>query len=357
MDRARAALAAAGYDAMLIGAGADLLYLTGYDALPLERMTLLVVPVVSDPFLIVPELERLRAEAFVDGIQILTFGETDEPVTLVRDRLTVNTGSRIAISDRLWAMFVLPLQLALRGATWSPASSLLRPLRMVKDAKELDALARAGAAADRVAAALTQEKVSGRTEREVSRWISDALVDAGTARVNFAIVAAGQNAASPHHEPSDRVIKPGDALVCDFGGTLDHYCSDITRTFFVGDPPRAFEHLYGVLHAAQEAACIAVKPGVAAEDVDAAARTIIAEAGYGDYFIHRTGHGIGLEEHEHPYIVSGNREPIEEGMTFSVEPGIYIPGSFGARIEDIVACDAAGVRRLNNASHDLHVLS
>jgi Xaa-Pro aminopeptidase len=191
----------------------------------------------------------------------------------------------------------------------------------------------------------------------VSRWITEALVAEGTERVNFAIVASGPNAASPHHEPGDRVIAPGDSLVCDFGGTLDGYCSDITRTFAVGDPTDEVAKAYEVLHRAQEAAFAAAAPGVAAEAVDAAARSVIADAGYGEYFIHRTGHGIGLEEHEDPYLVAGNTEPLEPGMAFSIEPGIYVPGRFGMRIEDIVVVTSAGAERLNNAPRELNVLA
>ncbi|HEX9695993.1 MAG TPA: Xaa-Pro peptidase family protein [Actinomycetota bacterium] len=355
-DRARAALRDAGVAALMCGPGADLRYLTGYHALPLERMTLLVVTPDAEPFLVAPHLERPRAEAFTSGIELVTFGETDDPVALVSSRLGA-VHAPIAVGDRLWAMFVLRLQAAFDRASFVPASTIMKVLRIRKDDAEIDALARSGAAADRVAALIAASSVAGKRERDVSRWISDALIAEGLEQVNFAIVAAGPNAASPHHEPGDRVIQAGDALVCDFGGTLDGYCSDITRTFHVGDPPHEFVQLFGVLHEAQEAGVNAVKPGVTAESVDAAAREVIAAAGYGEYFIHRTGHGIGLEEHEEPYIVAGNTEPLEPGMAFSVEPGIYIPGTFGARIEDIVVCTDGSGRRLNNASRDLKVIA
>lgn len=356
IDRLRAALREAGVAALMAGPSADLRYLTGYDALPLERMTLLVVRPDDEPFLVVPGLERLRAEEFTAGIELVPFGETDDPVALVASRLGA-LDAPVAVADRMWAMFVLRLQAAFDRAVFVPASTIMRTLRIRKDDAELDALARSAAAADRVAALIAGASVAGKREREGSRWISDALIAEGLEQVNFAIVAAGPNAASPHHEPGERIIEAGDALVCDFGGTLDGYCSDITRTFFVGDPPSEFVALYDVLQEAQEAAVNAVKPGVTAESVDAAAREIIAAAGYGEHFIHRTGHGIGLEEHEDPYIVAGNTEPLEPGMCFSVEPGIYIPGRFGARIEDIVVCTDAGARRLNNASRDLKVIA
>lgn len=355
--RAQQALRDRGVRALVAGPSADLRYLTGYDAPPLERPTLLVVPADADAFVVVPALERLRAEAAVADAEIVTWEETADPYEIVRGRLRVNDGDTIAAGDRLWAMFLLRLQDAFPGTRFVPASQVTRSLRLRKDHDEIDRLARSASAADLVALALAGEKVSGRSERELSRWISDALLDAGLERVNFAIVAAGENAASPHHQPGERPIGPGDALVCDFGGTLDGYCSDITRTFFVGEPPAEFVRLYDVLRGAQQTAVAAVRPGIAAEAVDAAAREVIAAAGYGDRFVHRTGHGIGLDEHEDPYLVAGNAEPLAEGMAFSVEPGIYIPGSFGARIEDIVVCEALGGRSLNLAPRDLVTLA
>ena len=358
LARARAEMERVGIGALLVGPSADLRYLTGYDALPLERLTLLVVPVAGEPVLVVPELERARAEDSGAGnaARIVAFAETDDPYRTVRDALPDGDG-RLAVGDRMWAAFVLDLQEAYPGRAMVRSSGVTRALRMRKDDEELDALRRAAAAADAVAAGLAGEKMTGRTEREVSRWIGDALVAQGTERVNFAIVGSGPNAASPHHEPGGRTLERGDALVCDFGGRIDGYCSDITRTFCVGEPPDGFTEAYAVLAKAQDAAVGAVAPGVAAEAVDAAARDVIAEAGFGDAFFHRTGHGVGLEEHEEPYIVAGNAERLEAGMTFSVEPGIYLPGRFGMRIEDIVAVTDTGVERLNNAPRNPVVLT
>jgi Xaa-Pro aminopeptidase len=204
--------------------------------------------------------------------------------------------------------------------------------------------------------AITAERLSGRTEAEVSRRISELLVAAGHDTADFAIVASGPNSASPHHEPGERVIEAGDAVVFDIGGTRAGYCSDTTRTAFVGEPPPDFAALYEVLRMAQAAACAAVAPGVPACDVDRAARRIIDEAGYGAAFFHRTGHGIGMETHEEPYIVDSNGEPLVAGHAFSVEPGIYISGQWGARIEDIVVCTDAGVERLNTTSTELYLV-
>jgi len=262
------------------------------------------------------------------------------------------------VSDRMWATFLVGLQDALPGRDWSVASRVTGAIRAVKDDAEIDALAAASAAADRVAAALLGGDIPllGRTEKEVSDELGRRLVAEGHQRVNFAIVGSGPNSASPHHEPGSRRIGPGEAVVCDFGGTLDGYCSDITRTVFTGTPSAELAEMYQVLEAAQAAGVAAARVGVACEAVDAAARTPIAAAGYGDAFLHRTGHGIGLEEHEDPYIVAGNATPLVAGHAFSVEPGIYLAGRFGARIEDIVVAGTDGPRPLNLAEHALTVV-
>ena len=227
---------------------------------------------------------------------------------------------------------------------------------MRKSAAEVAALREAGEAIDRVHARVPGWLRPGRTEREVGLQIADAILAEGHDTVDFVIVGSGPNAASPHHEVSDRIFQPGDAVVVDIGGTMPSgYCSDCTRTYAIGEPPAEFTAYYKVLQDAQEAACAAVRPGVTAESVDAAAREPITAAGYGASFIHRTGHGIGLEGHEDPYIVAGNSEALEPGMAFSVEPGIY-PGPHGARIEDIVVCTADGYQRLNHAPRELVVV-
>jgi Xaa-Pro aminopeptidase len=257
----------------------------------------------------------------------------------------------------MWAEKVLRLRAAMPDVDQLLAGTVLRELRLRKTADEVDALRRAGAAIDRVHAQVPQWLRAGRTEREVGKDIADAIIAEGHVRVDFVIVASGPNGASPHHELSDRVIHSGDPVVVDIGGTMpDGYCSDETRTYSVGEPPAEFAAYYEVLLRAQLAACAHVRPGVSAESVDAAAREVISEAGYGELFVHRTGHGIGLETHEEPYIVSGNTELLEPGMAFSIEPGIYLPGQHGARIEDIVVCGETDGERLNLRPRELVVL-
>jgi Xaa-Pro aminopeptidase len=354
---AAAATGAAGLGALLLTPGPDLRYVTGYDAQQLERLTCLALPAGGDPFLVVPRLELPAAQASpagAFGLEMIPWDETDDPYELVAGRL--GPVSSVGLADRMWAMMVLRFRAALPAARQGLASVALRDLRSRKSPAEVAALREAGAAIDRVHAAVPGWLRPGRTELEVAADVAAAITSEGHARTDFVIIASGPNAASPHHEPSGRVLQPGDSVVVDIGGTMPSgYCSDCTRVYAIGNPPAEFTAYYQVLRDAQEAACAAVRPGVSAEAVDAAARTPITQAGYGPEFVHRTGHGIGLETHEDPYIVAGNAEPLAPGMAFSVEPGIY-PGPHGARIEDIVVCTEQGYERLNHVTRELVVV-
>jgi len=363
LGRAAQATSAAGIDALLITPGADLRYLVGYDAKPLERLTCLLVPARGEPVLIVPRLEHAAAEASgaASVVKVVTHEETDDAFALAAGLLRDALGtapSSVGLADRMWAEQVLRFRAHFGGAEQVLAGTVLRPLRLLKQPGEVDALRRAAQAIDAVHARMGEWLRPGRTEREVGRDIADAIIAAGHATVNFIIVGSGPNGASPHHSLSDRVIERGDPVVIDIGGTMpDGYCSDCTRTYIAdGDPDPEFARYYAVLLDAQKASCDAVRPGVTAHSVDAAARDVIAAAGYGEHFIHRTGHGIGLEEHEEPWIVSGNDVVLEPGMSFSIEPGIYLSGRHGARIEDIVAVTNEGVERLDTGSRELVVL-
>lgn len=353
--RTRTAMAQTGVDVLLLGPGANLRWLTGYHALPLERLTLLIVPVEGEVALLVPALERARAAASRAGdvAEIVTWAETDDPYDAVRRH--VSSARIAAVDDRLWASFTLQLQERLAVASWWLASSVLGPLRQRKDAAELAALAAAGAAIDEVHATVGSLLRGGRTEVEVGADIATAIRRTHD-DVAFVIVASGPNGASPHHELGSRRLETGDAVVVDIGGVLDGYCSDSTRNYALGTPSDDYRAMHEVLEQAQEAGVNAVRPGVAAEDIDAAARRVLTAAGYGEHFVHRTGHGIGLEEHEEPWIVAGNAASVDVGMTFSVEPGVYVPGRHGARIEDIVAVTDEGVQRLNHRPHALTIV-
>jgi Xaa-Pro aminopeptidase len=354
-------MADVGVDVLLLSVGPDLPYLTGYEAMPLERLTMLVLPRDGEATLVVPGLEAPRVTERPDVFGLRPWGETEDPVGIVAS--LVGPAPNLAIGDHTWARFVLDLQAALPAARFSKAGLVTGPLRAVKDDAEVEALRRAALAVDRIAAELQAGEIPlvGRSEADVSADLGRRIVAEGHQHVNFAIVAAGANAASPHHEAGQRVIERGDVVLCDFGGTmLDDegvgYCSDITRCVHVGEPPAELVEAYAVLFEAQRTAVAAAVVGTPCEQVDDAARRIIAEAGYGDRFIHRTGHGIGVEEHEDPYIVAGNATSLVPGHAFSIEPGIYVPGRFGLRLEDIVVAADAGPDELNLADHGLAVV-
>ena len=342
-----------GVDAMLLAVGADLPYFTGYEAMASERLTMAVIRPDATPTLVIPHLEVPRVEA--EGIVVEGWGETDDPVERVA-RLCRGAAT-VAIGDQTWSVFLVRLLGSLPNAVWSPASEITSVLRVRKDPAEIGELRMAAAAADRVLERVADEiGFEGRRETEVATDLARMTIEEGHDTSEFSIVASGPNAASPHHDPGDRVIIRGDLVVCDFGGKAGGYHSDVTRTFSVGDPDPLQREIHAVVAAANEAGRAASRPGVACQEVDRAARRVVVEAGYGEYFMHRTGHGIGLDVHEHPYLVEGNQTLLEEGMTFSVEPGIYLPGRFGVRIEDIVACVGDGADDLNQAPRRLVVV-
>jgi Xaa-Pro aminopeptidase len=355
--RAQERLRATGTAALFVGPSPDLRWLVGYEALPLERLTLLVVPAEGDATLVVPELEIPRAEASgaTDQVALAAFDEVSDPFDLVANAMAgVDPTGRMAVQDRLWSMFTLRLQERFPAAEWTTSTAVTGHLRLRKTPAEVEALARVGEAIDEVHARVPALLRPDRTEAEVARDITDLILSTHD-EVNFVIVGSGPNGASPHHEVGDRRLEHGDAVVVDIGGTLDGYCSDETRNYAVGVADPAYQEIHDVLQAAQAAAVAAVRPGVTAESIDRAARQPIVDAGHGDRFIHRTGHGIGVEEHEEPWIVDGNAQALEPGMAFSVEPGIYVPGRYGARIEDIVVVTDDGVRACNHRPHELLV--
>ena len=356
LARVRTAMLEQGVDALLLSLGADLPWITGYDAMPLERLTMLVLPVDAEPTLVVPRMEAPRVKHDSELFAMRPWNEHESPTAIVAELVGART--KLAISDRCWSTFLIDLETLLPKASFRQASTVTSALRARKDAAEIAALTRAGAAADVVAAQLHGGEIAliGRTEAAVSADISQRLLDAGHDIVNFAIVAAGSNAASPHHHASDRVIAAGEVVLCDFGGTMDGYCSDITRCIYTGEPPTEFSEMYDVLMASQAAGVAAGTLGTPCQGVDQASRRVIVDAGFGAQFIHRTGHGIGMEAHEDPYMVEGNVTPLVAGHAYSVEPGIYFAGKWGMRLEDIVVASNDGPVALNTADHRLIVV-
>ena len=357
LERARQAMRAQGVDVALLSLGLDMPYLTGYNAMPLERLTMLVLPANGDAVMVIPRLEAPRVKPMPNVFSLLPWNETDDPVAITAELVrSVAPSSRVvAVGDQMWARFLVDLMPLLPNTQYRRSVDVIGSLRMRKDSAEIEALRAAGSAVDKIAGDLQAGRIAlvGRTEAQVSADLSARIIAQGHDVVNFAIVAAGENAASPHHHPGSRVIQPNEIVLCDFGGTMNGYCSDITRCVYTGEPSSEVAEAYAVLFEAEAAAVRAATVGTPCEEVDAVARRVITAAGFGEYFIHRTGHGIGLDAHEDPYIVSGNSLALEAGHAFSIEPGIYMPGKWGMRLEDIVVATVDGPDSMNHADHHL----
>ncbi|GAA3277047.1 aminopeptidase P family protein [Streptomyces griseoincarnatus] len=357
MDRAARQAADAGLAGLLVAPGPDLVWLTGYAPPAVtERLTLLVLAAGREPVLVVPTLEAPDAEKATGAPALALRDWTDGKDPYALTAALVDDRGRFGVSDNAWALHLLGLQQALPGTSYVSLTDALPMLRAVKDAAELERLAAAGAAADAAFEEIRKVRFSGRPESEVAADLAALLRRFGHSQVDFTIVASGPNGANPHHEAGDRRIERGDMVVLDFGGLKDGYGSDTSRTVHVGEPTEEERRVHDLVREAQEAGFRAVRPGAACQDVDRAARAVIADAGYGEYFVHRTGHGIGVTTHEPPYMIEGEERPLVPGMCFSVEPGVYLPGRFGVRIEDIVTVTEDGGRRLNDTERGMVIV-
>jgi Xaa-Pro aminopeptidase len=358
MQRAITQATEAGLTGVLVTLGPDLLYFTGYQPIAItERITMLVLQAGRDPAMIVPRLERPEAQGAPGAAALSLTDWVDGSDPYAATAALLDPRGSYAISDSAWAMHLLGLQHALPQSRYVSMTSALPMMRAVKDAAELARLAAAGAAADASFEEIVNVRFTGRRESDIGADLAAFLRSHGHSSVDFTVVGSGPNGANPHHVLSERTIGEGDMVVLDFGGIQDGYGSDTTRTVHVGPPTDEERAVFEVVRRAQQTAFEAVRPGIACEEIDRAARKVITDAGYGEYFIHRTGHGIGLTTHEPPYMVEGETRLLEPGMCFSIEPGIYLPGRFGVRIEDIVTVTEDGSRRLNNTSHDLSIVS
>ncbi|MCX4642435.1 MULTISPECIES: Xaa-Pro peptidase family protein [unclassified Streptomyces] len=358
MERAARSAADAGLAGVLVAPGPDMVWLTGYSpTADTERLTMLVLAPGQDPVLVVPTLEAPDAAKAVgaDALTLRDWTDGKDPYAVTAPLLDVS--GRFGISDNAWAMHLIGLQKALPDTSYASLTEVLPMLRAVKDAAELERLTAAGEAADATYEEIKKVPFAGRRETDVAGDLADLLRQFGHSQVDFTVVGSGPNGANPHHEAGERVIENGDMVVLDFGGLKHGYGSDTSRTVHVGEPTAEERRVHDVVREAQAAGCAAVEPGAACQDVDRAARAVITEFGYGQYFIHRTGHGIGVTTHEPPYMIEGEEQPLVPGMCFSVEPGIYLPGRFGVRIEDIVTVTEDGVRRLNSTSRDMAIVS
>ncbi|MFF8863103.1 aminopeptidase P family protein [Streptomyces sp. NPDC015139] len=357
MERAARSAADAGLAGLLVAPGPDMVWLTGYTPTAVtERLTVLVLAPGREPVLVVPTLEAPDAESAVGAAALTLRDWTDGKDPYAVTAALLDDRGRFGISDNTWSLHLLGLQRTLPGTSYAALTDALPMLRAVKDAAEVDLLAAAGAAADAAFEEIRKVPFAGRRESDIGHDLAGLLRRLGHSQVDFTIVGSGPNGANPHHEVGDRVIREGDMVVLDFGGLKDGYGSDTTRTVHVGEATEEERRVHDVVRAAQEAGVRAVRPGAACQDVDRAARAVITDAGYGDYFIHRTGHGIGVTTHEPPYMIEGEEQPLVPGMCFSVEPGIYLPGRFGVRIEDIVTVTEDGGRRLNDTTREMVIV-
>lgn len=348
LARTVAALEESPLDALVVGVGPDMAWLTGYRAHELERLNVLALRPGRPPTMVMPALEAPGFPS-VEGIEIVPWIDGEDATAALFEVL--GDVRAVGVGDTLRAMAVLPMLDRRPDIRLDLASTVIGSLRARKDDEEIGRLKAAGAAADAVTSHFMSGSASlvGRTEADVAAEVRARLVDAGHDTAEFSIVASGPNAASPHHMPGDRVIGTGEVVLFDIGGKLGGYSSDTTRCVHTGPAPAEIAEAWEVLVAANEAGFRAAAPGTPCEEVDRACRAVVADAGWGDRFIHRTGHGIGIEGHEHPYIVEGNLTPLEVGHAFSIEPGIYVEGRWGLRLEDIVVLEDGGPVRCNLA--------
>ncbi|MGE3798686.1 MAG: M24 family metallopeptidase [Thermomicrobiales bacterium] len=356
IERVQREMQLRGSDLLFVGPSSDLRYLTGFDAHLSERLNLLVVPATGRPMLIVPVLEAPLAQIAAPLADVYAWSETESPTDLVGKLASKYSPGTVAVSDQLWSGFLLKLQSAMPGVSWVSALEVIKPLRVMKDEREIELLAEVSRLTDEAWDEFIEGgPLSGLTETQAMERLATLMQKRGLGAA-FGICASGPNSASPHHHTGNRVIQQGDAVIFDWGSTLEGYHSDVTRTVFIGQPTEKFRQVYDIVLRANQATLDAVKPGVACEDLDRTARDLITAEGYGENFIHRVGHGLGMDVHEEPYLVKGNTTPLEVGMVFSDEPGIYIEGEFGVRIEDSVVVTPHGGKRLNEATRELTIM-
>ncbi len=353
--RTRAQMKTAGVDLLSLPPGDDLYYLLGYSPHADERPCYLFLT-QPDGIFVVPELNAGQARGHVD-LPFLVYSDAEGPsaaLAQAHDRL--GRADRVCVGDTMRADFLLLLQERWSESAFIAGAHVMAPVRMIKTTDEIEAMRRSAATADVAVDAAFAASRPGATEVAVARAAGDALTAQGAARMGLAIVGGGPNSAFPHHSSSDRPLRAGEVVLVDLGGQLSGYASDITRMAHLGEPSARYREVHAVVERAVRAGMDAVKPGVPLSAVDKAARAVIEAAGYGKYFTHRVGHGIGITGHEPPSVTHLNEMPMREGMVFSVEPGIYLEGEFGVRLEEIVVVTATGAERLSKLPREVRVL-
>lgn len=351
-------MGSAGLDLLLVGPSDDFQYVMGYTPLVTERLTALLVPQSGKSSVVVPKLEAPNFLHLKGDLDVIVWDETESPIDHCASIARSAGATNIGINDYLLSAFLIPIQQRLPGVNFHRGASVFEPLRLIKSPGEVDAMREASRRIDMVWEEFASTgSLVGKTENEVAACIKSLMFAHGFSTVGWCDVGGGPNGASPLHHGSDRVIQSGEPVVMDFAGVYEGYYADICRTPVAGEPDPEFVTIYDIVREAQEQAFQAVRPGVPAQDIDRVARGIISAKGYGKYFLHRVGHGIGLSAHEQPYIVEGNERPLQVGMVFSDEPGIYIPDRWGVRIEDILVVTENGAERLNAAPRELISMS
>jgi Xaa-Pro aminopeptidase len=358
MERARRGMADQRIDLLAVSPSDDMRYLLGYAAHPDERPCYFLLSAAGAAF-VVPSLNAAEAEGHV-RVPAFSYTDADGPAGALAEAAQALGGrppARLAVSDTMRADFVLTLRRAYPDAELALGSLVLAPLRMRKSAEEIELLVQSARHADQAVRDALAACRAGATEREIAEAARASFLRSGSEEVLFTGIASGPNSAFPHHRASARVLRPGDGVTMDVGGRRCGYASDITRVAFIGTPTAKYRAVHAAVEAAVVAGMAAARPGARLRDVDRAARDVIGRAGYGPYFIHRVGHGLGLSEHEWPSVTDRNDEPVEEGMVFSVEPGIYLPGEFGVRLEEVVYIAKDGAHRLSAIPRDVHAVA
>jgi Xaa-Pro aminopeptidase len=359
IGRLRDGLAGSDLDLLAIAPTDNMRWLLGFAPMYDERACMLLVT-ARGLQVVMPNLNADQAESEAPEIGLVRWKDDAGPDGALRTALAGVGGERataVGADGEMRADHLMLLQSVLGQARFENASAVLRPLREIKDGTEIDVLARSAQAADAAMQAAYAAIRPGKTELEVAESISAAFRDAGCEDVEFTIVASGPNGAFPHHHTGGRVLAEGDAIVLDIGGRKGGYPSDITRMAVIGEPSDRYREVHQVVERAVQAGLAAARPGARCEEVDAAARDVITGAGFGEYFVHRTGHGLGLSVHEPPWIMAGEQDELRVGMVHSIEPGIYLPGEFGIRLEEIVHITEDGCAPFSSLPRDPHVVT
>lgn len=346
-------------DAIMLFPSPNLHYMTGFKTSPGERLLIAIMPIEGEPFFVAPKLfeSQIRKEAWIK--EMILWNDEENPYEILKKVLEDKnlSDSRVAVDDTMWADQLLHISNVLPKLSFTPLGELMNSLRLTKSEVEVDLIKKSGEIVDSVVEVMKETIKPGMTEIEVAALMEYEMRKNGSEGPSFeTIVGSGPNSAIPHYNAGERKINSGDFIVLDFGAMYKGYCSDTTRTLCVGAPTDKMREVYNIVKEAQEIGVRTVKPGIKAKEVDNAVRSYIEERGYGEYFTHRTGHGLGLQVHEEPYISGISETVLETGMVFSIEPGIYIEDEFGVRIEDIVVVTKDGCERMNNTSRELTIV-